>query len=199
MSTGMASLAEIELAVSTIRSCGNDQIILLKCTSNYPAAPKDMNLKTIRSLSDVFGLPIGFSDHSMFPEVAVAAISIGACVLEKHFIETRADGGPDAHFSMEPKELKELIDAIRRTEEALGDASFSRTKGEQQNLMFRKSLFVAKDILKGDTFSKENVRSVRPGSGLPPKYFSSVMGKKASSNISFGTPLRATMVEGIEI
>jgi pseudaminic acid synthase len=189
LSTGMASLNEIKEAVNAAKKEGNNKIILLKCTSNYPANPEEMNLSTIHEYARRFVVPAGLSDHSLYNEIAVAAVCQGACMIEKHFIEKRSEGGPDAHFSMEPEEMKAMIAAIRRVEAAFGRPGFRRTPAETKNLVFRRSLFAEKDIHKGDLFSNDNVRSIRPGFGLSPSKSRRVLGKKAARNISFGQPI----------
>lgn len=189
LSTGMATLAEIDDAVRTIREAGNDQIALLKCTSAYPAPPEEMNLKTIPHLAGAFGVPVGLSDHTLGIATSVAAVALGACVIEKHFTLSRADPGPDSAFSLEPHEFRAMVDAVRETEKALGTVSYDVSEREMGSRAFRRSLFVAMDVEAGEKFTEENVRSIRPGYGLPPKYLSMVLGRKATENIRRGTPL----------
>ncbi|MHC4308527.1 MAG: pseudaminic acid synthase [Planctomycetota bacterium] len=196
MSTGMGSLAEIEEAVVTVRDAGNEQIALLKCTSAYPAPPKEMNLRTIPHLAEVFGLPVGLSDHTLGSEVAVAAVALGACIVEKHFTLSRKIHGPDSAFSLEPHEFKEMVEAIRITEKALGDVHYDVTEHEAVSRIFRRSLFVVQDIRAGETFTSENVRSIRPGYGLHPRYLDEVIGQCASSDIERGTPLSWSLIAG---
>jgi len=189
MSTGIAHLADIEEAVDTCRKQGNDEIILLKCTSAYPTPLSDVNLRTMPDLSHKFNALVGLSDHTVGISVAVASVALGACLIEKHLIVDRALGGPDAPFSLEPKEFGNMVRAIREVEEALGQIDYSLTERTRRSREFSRSLFVTKDIQKGDTLTTENVRSIRPGYGLPPKYLKQILGKKAKRNIEKGTPL----------
>jgi len=195
MSTGMASLAEIDEAVQTVRSAGATQIALLKCTSAYPALPEEANLRTIPHLAQSFDVPAGLSDHTMGTAVAVAAVALGACIVEKHFTLSRRDAGPDSSFSMEPKEFKSMVEAIRNVEKAVGKVSYEITEKQKDSRVFRRSLFVVKDIKKGEKFAEENVRSIRPGYGLSLKYFDEVVGKKATKDIVIGTPLSWDLIE----
>lgn len=195
MSTGIASLSEIQLAVDTIKSQGNEDIILLKCTSTYPAKPKEMNLGNIKILKEVFNLTIGLSDHTLKNEVAYAAVALGAKVIEKHIIENRSDGGPDSQFSIEPNELKGLIKGIRIVEDAISNKVFMIAEREKENLAFRKSLFISEDIKKGNAFNKNNIRSIRPSFGLSPKHFEKILGKRASCDLKRGDPLRWCDIE----
>jgi len=189
MSTGMASLAEIEEAVNAIRNEGNDQIALLKCTSAYPALPEDMNLKTIPDMAKKFNVPVGISDHTLGITVSVAAVALGACIVEKHFTLSRTTPGPDSSFSLEPYEFRTMVNSIRETEKALGKVNYSVTEHEKASRVFRRSLFAVEDIAKGETLTEKNIRSIRPGYGLPPKYFYDILGKNALVNICKGTPL----------
>ena len=189
MSTGMASLSEIDEAVRTIRETGNNQIALLKCTSAYPAPPEEMNLKTIPHLAEAFQVPVGLSDHTLGIASSVAAVVLGACIIEKHFTLSRADPGPDNAFSLEPHEFKAMVDAVRETEKALGTVCYDVSEREKASKVFRRSLFVVKDSEAGEEFTEENVRSIRPGYGLPPKYLSMVLGKRAKWNLRRGTSL----------
>jgi len=189
MSTGMASLDEIRLAVSTARKAGCKQLALLKCTSAYPAPLDEINLAAMQTLANEFKVPVGLSDHSMEPLVPVTAVAMGACIIEKHFTESRKDGGPDAAFSLEPDELVLMVKSIRKLEKIKGLDTIKTGKHEAQNLNFRKSLFVTAEMKKGERFSHENVRSIRPGHGLLPRFMTDVIGKKASMNIPRGTPL----------
>jgi pseudaminic acid synthase len=190
VSTGMATLAEIEDAVDAIRKAGNDQLALLKCTSAYPALPEEMNLRTIPHLSEAFNVPAGLSDHTLGIAVPIAAVALGACIVEKHFTLSRSIPGPDSTFSLEPHEFKAMVEAIRTVEKALGRVHYGVTEQEAKSRVFRRSLFVMKDIAAGETFSKENVRSIRPGHGLSPKHLNEVLGRKAALDIKRGTPLR---------
>lgn len=194
MSTGMATLDEIAEAVQTIRETGNDQIVLLKCTSSYPAPPEEMNLRTIPDLSARFDVPVGLSDHTLGSAVAVTAVALGACMIEKHFTLARADGGPDAEFSMEPHEFKDMVQAIRIAEKALGRINYEFTEHEAASRVYRRSLFVVKNVKAGETFTPENVRSIRPGHGLAPKYTDEVIGRQAACDITAGTPLRRDLL-----
>lgn len=194
MSTGMASLAEIEEAVDTVRQEGNDQIALLKCTSSYPALPDQMNLRTIPHLSQMYGIPVGLSDHTLGTSVPVAAVTLGARIVEKHFTLSRKIPGPDSTFSLEPAEFTAMTDAIRITERALGNVNYTVTEQEKASRIFRRSLFIIKDIRKGEQFTEENIRSIRPGYGLAPKFLTSVLGKTAIKNLKKGTPLSWDMI-----
>jgi len=189
MSTGMATLGEIEEAVRTIWHAGNNQLALLKCTSAYPAPPEEMNLRTIPHLSEAFGVPVGLSDHTLGIAIPVAAVALGACIVEKHFTLSRDVPSPDSAFSLEPLEFKEMVDAIRVAEKALGKVHYGVSEREAKSRVFRRSLFVVKNMKAGEVFTKENVRSIRPGYGLPPKYLKNVLGKKAAKNLEKGTPL----------
>ncbi|HEY4496176.1 MAG TPA: pseudaminic acid synthase [Candidatus Paceibacterota bacterium] len=189
MSKGMATAKEIRLAMKTLRQNGCPKIALLQCVSSYPAKPEEMNLLTIPDIARRFKVTAGLSDHTLGNHVAVAAVALGAKIIEKHLTLRRVDGGPDAAFSLEPAEFKNLVRDIRDIEQALGKAKYGPGKGEQENIVFRKSLFVVKDVKKGERFTPENVRSIRPGYGLAPKFYRSVLGKKAKSNIERGTPL----------
>jgi len=192
LSTGMASLAEIKEAVNAIRNEGNDQIALLKCTSAYPAVPEDMNLKTIPDMENVFHVPVGLSDHTLGISIPIAAVVLGACIVEKHFTLSRQTPGPDSAFSLEPHEFKAMVEAIRETEKALGRICYEVSEHEKASLVFRKSLFVVKDIKQGERFTEENVRSIRPGYGLAPKYLPEIIGKPAKNDLKRGTPFSIT-------
>jgi len=195
MSTGMASLGEIEEAINTIKSEGNHQISILKCSSAYPAIPDDMNLKTIPILKKTFNLPVGLSDHTLGSISALVAVALGANIVEKHFCLSRNISTPDSSFSMEPHEFKNMVVDIRNVEKSLGKISFSPSKREEESKVFRRSIFIVKDILKGDTFTEINIRTIRPGHGLPPKNFYYVIGKKATKNLERGTPLKWEYIE----
>jgi pseudaminic acid synthase len=194
MSTGMGTIEEITEAVETIRKAGNDQLALLKCTSAYPALPEEMNLRTIPDLAQRFGLPVGLSDHTPGIAVPVAAVTLGACIIEKHFTLSRSVPGPDSKFSLEPQEFKQMVEAVRTTERALGKVNYDVTPHEQASRIFRRSLFVVKDMQAGDTFTPDNVRSIRPGYGLPPRHLKSILGRSASQDIQRGTPLAWNLV-----
>lgn len=194
ISTGMATLGEIEEAVHAFREAGGTRLVLLKCTSAYPAPPEEMNLATIPALSRTFNVPVGLSDHSLSPVVAVASVALGACLIEKHFTLSRAQGGPDSAFSIEPDELRRLVADVRMTESALGGLSFGPTAHERESQVFRRSLFVVADVAEGEEFTPENVRVIRPGAGLPPKFLSEVLGRRAARAIRRGTPLHWTLI-----
>lgn len=189
ISTGMATLAEIDEAVTAAKGAGATQIALLKCNSAYPAPPEEMNLRTIPHMAEGFGVPVGLSDHTLGIEVPVAAVAVGACIIEKHFTLSRDIPSPDRAFSIEPHELKALVDAIRTAEKALGRVYYGVSEKETQSRVFRRSLFVVKDMKAGETFTEENVRSIRPGYGLPPKFLKEVLGRKSARDIKCGTPL----------
>jgi N-acetylneuraminate synthase len=194
MSTGMATLAEIAEAVDTIRGTGNHQLALLKCTSAYPAPPAEMNLRTIPHLAAAFNVPLGLSDHTLGVAVPVAAVSLGACIIEKHFTLSREMPGPDSSFSLEPQEFQAMVEAVRVAEQALGRVSYDVTPQEMSSRVFRRSLFVVQDVAQGEVFTPQNVRSIRPGYGLHPRYLDEVLGRRASRDISRGTPLQWALV-----
>ncbi|CQR70438.1 Pseudaminic acid synthase [Sporomusa ovata DSM 2662] len=194
MSTGMGTLGEIEEAVSAIRSQGNDKLCILKCSSSYPAIPDDMNLRTIQNLKDIYGVPVGLSDHSMGSIGAVTAVVLGANVIEKHFCISRKIENPDALFSMEPQEFKQMVKDIRIAERAIGKVSYQLSEREQASRIFRRSVFVIKDIKKGDIFTEDNIRIIRPAHGLSPKEYNNVLGKVATRDIERGTPLEWSMI-----
>jgi pseudaminic acid synthase len=194
ISTGMATTGEIEEALRAAREAGAREICLLKCTSAYPASPKDMNLLGIAELRDRFDVPAGISDHTLGSTVPIAAVALGACIIEKHFILSRDMGGPDAAFSMEPDEFKEMAGAVRMAEQALGTPGLGVSEAEAGSRQFRRSLFVVKDIKAGDPFTGENVRSIRPGGGLHTRHLEEVLGKKAARDIRRGTPLEWSLV-----
>jgi N-acetylneuraminate synthase len=189
MSTGMATLAEIADAVEAARHAGAGSLALLKCTSAYPAAPDEMNLRTIPHLADAFGVPVGLSDHTLGIAVPVAAVALGACVIEKHFTLSRAEPGPDSAFSLEPHEFRDMVQGVRTAERALGTIHYGLSGKDQSSRAFRRSLFVVKDVKAGEPFTEENVRSIRPGHGLPPKFLGAIVGRRASADLAPGTPL----------
>lgn len=189
LSTGMATLAEIDEAIAATHSAGCKEIALLKCTSAYPAKPEEINLRTIPHMAEAFGVPVGLSDHTLGIAVSVAAVALGACIVEKHFTLSRSTPGPDSAFSLEPAEFKAMVDAIRTVEKALGKVSYEVTEQESASRIFRRSLFVVKDMNAGETFTTENVRSIRPGYGLHPSYLNKILGKRAARDIKKGTPL----------
>ena len=194
MSTGMASLEEIDEAVTAARQEGAVQLCLLKCTSAYPAPPEEANLRTIIDLTQRFGIHVGLSDHTMGIAVPVAAVALGACIIEKHLTDSRSNSGPDSAFSLEPHEFSEMVCAVRNAERALGRAHYGPTKLEMNTLKFRRSLFVVADVHKGAIFSNANVRSIRPATGLHPRHLPSVLGRVATRDILRGTPLAWNLV-----
>lgn len=193
ISTGMATIKDIKEAIRACKRKGNRKIILLKCTSSYPSALEEMNLKTIPDMKKRFKTIIGLSDHTKGISVPIAAVSLGAKVIEKHLILDKGLGGPDSEFSLEPKEFKEMITSVRETEEALGKATYKLPDSAKKNTKFTRSLFIVKDIKKGETLTELNVRSIRPGYGLHPKYLRRVIGKKAIRDMEKGTPLSLKM------
>ncbi len=188
LSVGMASLGEIEEAVATIRKYGNE-FALLKCSSAYPAVPENMNLRTIPNMKELFGVPVGLSDHSMGSVSAIVAVSLGANLIEKHICISRTIEGPDSSFSMEPEEFKQMVADVRVAEKALGKISYQVTEHEKSNYMSRKSIFVTSDIQKGEIINSNNIRVIRPGYGMEPKYYDTVLGQVALKDLKRGTPL----------
>jgi len=197
ISTGMAKIEEIEEAVSMLKKFDCTELALLKCTSSYPAKPEDANLRTIPHMLKTFNLPIGLSDHTPGIAVPIAAISLGACIVEKHFTLSRKNSAADSSFSLEPEEFKSMVDNIRIAEKALGTVSYTISKQQRTTFNFRKSLFVVEDINAGQEFSIANVRSIRPGDGIHTKYFKEILGKKAIKNVAKGTPVTWDLVEDI--
>jgi len=189
ISTGMATIAELDEAIRTVRESGCKNIILLKCTSTYPATPEDSNILTIPHMREFFQCEVGLSDHTLGIGVAVASVALGAAVIEKHFTLSRSDGGVDSTFSMEPEEMKLLVEEIHKAWQALGKVSYGTTEKEKASVKFRRSIYVVENIKKGEEFTLKNLRIIRPGDGLPPKYYDSLLGKKASCNIKRGTPM----------
>lgn len=189
ISTGMASLTELDEAVQAARGSGCKDMVLLKCTSSYPATPENTNIATIPHMRELFGCEVGLSDHTMGVGVAVAAVALNAKVIEKHFTLCRADGGVDSAFSLEPDELKLLVIETERAWQSLGNVSYGATKQEKNSLVFRRSLYVAEDIKKGEVFTNKNIRAIRPGLGLAPKYLDLFLGSIAADDINKGTPL----------
>lgn len=188
MSTGMATLEEIDEAVAAVRR-QRGSLALLKCTSAYPARPEDANLRTIADLCQRYGVPTGLSDHTMGIAVPVAAVAVGACVIEKHLTWSRSTPGPDSAFSLEVEEFRAMIEAVRTAEQALGQVCYGSGKQEAASQVFRRSLFVVADVKAGQPFTEANVRSIRPGHGLPPKHLPQILGRKAQCDIPRGTPL----------
>jgi pseudaminic acid synthase len=190
LSTGMATLSEIDEAVRTVESAGGEKLALLKCTSAYPARPEEMNLITIPHLSETYRIPVGLSDHSLETAVPVAACTLGANIIEKHFTISRELLGPDSGFSLEPHEFKKMVNEIRQTEKALGRVFYGVGPNENASRVFRRSLFAVEDIRAGEMFSKRNIRSIRPGYGLHPRHFYYVLGKVCEQDLQKGTPLQ---------
>ena len=194
ISTGIANLDDIQLAIDACRKMGNEKIALLKCTSAYPTPLEEVNLLTIPDMKEKFKTLVGLSDHTMGISVPVAAVSLGARIIEKHFILDRNLGGPDAAFSLEPAEFKQMVESVREVEKALGKVSYELSKKVERNREFSRSLFAVKEIKKGEILTDENVRSIRPGFGLHPKFLNEVIGKKAKGDIKKGTPLKWELI-----
>ena len=189
ISTGMATLGEIDEAVRTAREAGCNDLVLLKCTSTYPATPKNSNVLTIPHLRSMFGCEVGLSDHTMGVGAAVAAVAHGATVIEKHFTLKRADGGVDSTFSLEPEELRLLVVETERAWQSLGQVTYGPSEYEKKSLVFRRSIYIAEDIKAGEILTTHNLRCVRPGMGLPPKYFDLLLGRRVNQNVTKGTPM----------
>ena len=194
MSTGMATLGEIEEAVNAARNAGCEELALLWCNSGYPAPPGEMNLRGIPHLSETFGVPVGLSDHTLGTTAATCAVAVGARLIEKHFTLSRADGGPDAAFSLEPDEFAQMVAQVREAEQMLGRVEYGPRERERASLKFRRSLFVVEDVKAGETLTEKNVRSIRPAGGLAPKFWQQVEGKTARRDLKRGEPLSWTMV-----
>lgn len=194
ISTGMASVAELDETVQAAREAGCHNLVLLKCTSTYPSTPENTNLRTIPHLQQLFDCQVGLSDHTMGTGVAVASVALGATVIEKHFTLSRADGGVDSAFSMEPREMCTLVKETEQAWQALGIVSYGPTETEQPSLKHRRSLYIIKDMKAGDVLSKENVRAIRPGAGLLPKHMDILLGKKITRDVKRGTPLTWELV-----
>ena len=190
ISTGIATIQEIQDAVDICKSEGNNDIVLLKCTSAYPAPLEEANLKTIPNLAETFGVVAGFSDHTLGITAPIVATTLGAKVIEKHFILDRSIGGADADFSLDKKEFASMVKAVRDAEKLLGKVDYSMSEKKRKSRQFARSLYVAKDIKKGEVFTKENIKSVRPGYGLHPKYLKDILGKTASLDLEFATALK---------
>jgi len=190
MSTGLSNLSEIDEAVRALREAGANQVALLRCKSAYPASPEGMNLRIIPHMMDLFGVPVGLSDHTLGPVLAIGAVSLGACIIEKHFTLSRSVLSPDSSFSMEPHEFKVMVESIRLVEKALGEINYEPSKQELRNRVLRRSLFVVRDMKAGDKFTEDNVRSIRPGMGLAPRFLYDILGRRASCDIARGTPLK---------
>lgn len=194
LSTGIAELEDIELAVQTIKEV-HDDFALLKCTSAYPALLEEVNLKTIVDMGQRFNTTIGLSDHTLGITVPIAAVSLGAKIIEKHFIIDRSIGGPDSSFSIEPDEFKSMVNSIREVEKALGEVSYTLSDKIKESRIFSRSLFVVEDVIKGERLNEKNIRSIRPGYGLHPKYYKEIIGKKFTNDIKRGTPLSFENIE----
>ena len=189
ISTGMATIAEIDEAVTAARSSGCKDLVLLKCTSSYPASPENTNLMTIPHMRQLFGCEVGLSDHTLGIAAAVAATALGATVIEKHFVMARSEGGVDAAFSLEPAEFKSLVEEVSRARLALGDVHYGPTDSEVRGRTRRRSLYIAQDLEKGATLTPANLRRIRPGLGLPPKYYDTLLGRQVSRTVKRGTPV----------
>ena len=194
ISTGMATVAEIDEAVRTARDEGNDQLVILKCTSTYPATPENTNISTIPNMREVFGIEVGLSDHTMGCGVAVAAVGLGAVLVEKHFTLRRADGGVDSTFSLEPDEFRVLREETDRAWQALGRVTYGGTKAEENSRAYRRSLYIAKDMAAGEELTPETLRIIRPGFGLPPKFYDEMLGKRVRQAVTAGTPMSWDLV-----
>lgn len=195
LSTGIAKLSDIENAIEACKRAGNEKIIILKCTTEYPTPLEDVNLKTIPNLAETFNQLIGLSDHSLGISVPIAAVCLGACVIEKHFILSKDLGGPDSSFSLDPQEFMAMVKSIREAEKAMGKVNYELSEKVLRSREFCRSLFVVKDMNAGEEFTTENVRSIRPGYGLKPKYINCVLNKKARHNIKKGSPLTWQLID----
>lgn len=189
LSTGAATLSEIDEAVRVLRDAGCRKLALLKCTSTYPASPATTNLRTIPVLSEAFGCPVGLSDHTMGVGASIAAVGLGACIIEKHFTLRRADGGVDSAFSLEPEELKLLVEETARAHQALGTVQLCVQNSEEKSRIFKRSIYVARPIAVGEILTPDNLRIIRPGDGLLPRFWDTVLGRSAAYNLAPGTPL----------
>ncbi|MFH1968234.1 MAG: pseudaminic acid synthase [bacterium] len=194
ISKGMASLEETKMAISVLKKNGASKIALLHCTSSYPAKPEDMNLLTILDIKKRFKIVTGLSDHSISNSAAIASVALGASIIEKHFTLSRASGGFDSSFSIEPDELRQLIKRVRETEKSIGKIQYGQIKSEKVNIMGRRSLFAVENIKAGQQFTKNNIRSIRPGYGLAPKFLPEIIGRKAKKNIKRGTPMSLNLI-----
>lgn len=195
ISRGMTSEKALGLAIKTLKNSGAPQVAVLHCVSSYPAKPEQMNLATVSDIAKKFGVVSGLSDHSLGITAAIASVAIGASVIEKHFTLKRSEGGPDAAFSLEPEEMKQLVQSVREVEVAIGKPNYKVGKKEAENLVFRRSIFVVKDIKKGEKFTRENIRVIRPGYGLEPKELLKVLNKKAKKDIKRGFPVSWGLIE----
>ena len=194
MSTGMASLAEIEDAVNAMKSQGNNQLALLRCASAYPAITDEMNLMTMKNMAEVFDVPVGLSDHSMGSVGAVTAVAMGAKIIEKHFCLDRAIENPDSSFSMNPEEFSQMVNDVRQAEKAIGKVRYGASEQEKNSMVFRRSIFCVKDIEPGEVLTEENIRVIRPGYGMAPKYYEEILGQVALQKIERGTPMEYRMI-----
>ncbi len=198
ISTGMATLAELDETVCTIRDAGCEQFVLLKCTSTYPATPENSNVITIPHMRELFDCEVGLSDHTMGVGAAIAAVANGATVIEKHFTNSREDGGVDSAFSMEPLEMKQLVIETERAWQSLGKVTYGPTEAEKGSLVYRRSLYIARDMKKGDILNEKNLRIVRPGLGLEPKYYDELLGRKVNKDLKKGTALKWNLIGDIK-
>jgi pseudaminic acid synthase len=198
MSTGVSSIADIEESVNILKDNGCKDMVLLKCTSNYPSTPENSNLRTIPYLRELFKCEVGLSDHTMGIGVAVASVAMGATVIEKHFCLSRAEGGVDSAFSLEPDELRSLVVETDRAWQSLGVIQYGILESEKKSVSFKRSIYVIKDVVEGEVFTKENIRIIRPGDGLQPKYYENILGKKASSALKRGMPLLSEHIIMVE-
>jgi N-acetylneuraminate synthase len=194
ISTGMATVAELDETVQAARAAGCKSLVLLKCTSTYPATPQNSNLLTIPHMRELFGCEVGLSDHTMGIGTSVAAVALGATVIEKHFTLDRADGGVDSTFSLEPEEFTQLVIETERAWQALGKVAYGPTKAETHGVTRRRSIYIAQDIKAGEVLTKDNLRCIRPGHGLPPKHYEALIGKKIKCDVKKGTPMRWDLV-----
>jgi len=195
LSTGIAEIKDIELAVETCRDAGNHDITILKCTSAYPADPKEANLITIPDIKSRFGVKVGLSDHTMGIEGPIAAAVLGAEMIEKHFILDKSIGGPDAHFSLDEKEFTEMVNAVRKVEEMLGEVDYKMTESKRKSKRFSRSLYLVEDVKSGDIITESNMRSIRPGNGIHPKYYNELLGKQILKDTKRGTPLSFNLLK----
>ena len=198
MSTGMATVEELELSVNTVREAGCKNLILLKCTSSYPASPEDSNILTLPDMRERFGCEVGLSDHTLGVGAAVAAVVHGAVVVEKHFTLSRAEGGVDSAFSMEPNEMRQLVEETTRARQSLGSVQYGAGQAEAGSIQFRRSLYITQDIQAGDRLDEQNVRCIRPGLGLAPKHLPEILGRRVSTEVKRGTPVAWEILESAE-
>ncbi|WP_079710777.1 pseudaminic acid synthase [Paraliobacillus ryukyuensis] len=195
ISTGIATLPEIEEAVQACKRVGNEQIVLLKCTSSYPAKIEDANLMTMKNMKETFEVEVGLSDHTPGSTVPITAVALGAKIIEKHFILDKAIGGPDASFSLDFDEFKQMVQSVRNAEKAIGRVSYELTESKKNSRLLSRSLFIVKDIKKGEKLTEENIKSIRPGHGLAPKYYRKILGNEAIDDLKKGTPLEWGMIK----